>query len=150
MTTPTDLDRLARQADEALVADERRRAAVGASRFTGRRIAQGLMAAVLLVVLVVLQANFAWTQRLEAWLFPDRAAQQGLADMRTVLEAARAAVEATRAASGSLSAALPSAAHAALVRYERVANTYRLSMTDGRLLATMEADGSLDVQKVGR
>jgi len=150
MSTPTDLDRLARQADEALVAAERRREAVGQSAFTGRRIAQALLAAVMVVVLLVLQANFAWTQQLEALLVPQRASEQALADMRTVLESARAAVEAARVRSGSLPMALPSAAHAALVRYERVANTYRLSMTDGQLLATMEADGTLDVQKVGR
>jgi hypothetical protein len=150
MTTPTDLDRLAHQADEALEAADRRRAAVGSSRFTGRRIAQGLLAALLVLVVLLLQTHFAWTQRLEALLFPERAAQQGLADMRTVLEAARAAVEAARASSGSLPEALPSAAHAALVRYERIVNTYRLSMTDGHLLATMESDGTLDIQKVGR
>lgn len=150
MSTPTDLDRLARQADEALVAAERSREAVGQSAITGRRIAQALLAAVMVVVLLVLQANFAWTQRLEALLLPQRASEQALADMRTVLESARAAVEAARVRSGSLPMALPSAAHAALVRYERVANTYRLSMTDGQLLATMEADGTLDVQKVGR
>jgi len=149
MSSPTDLDRLARQADEALAKADRHRGARGTRPASSKRLGQVLAVAVLALPLLVLQAHFAWVDQLAALLFPAHRVQQDQADLQAVLEAARMSVESAKARSGALPDALPSAAHAALVSYERRGDTYRLSMAGGQLLATMDAEGTVNFQRFG-
>lgn len=149
MNSPTDLDRLARQADEAIAKADRHRSAGVTRPASSKRLHKMLAVAALVLPLLVLQAHFAWVDQFAALLFPVHRTQQEQADLQAVLEAARASVESAKARSGALPDALPSAAHAALVSYARQGGTYRLSMAGGQLLATMDADGTVNFQRFG-
>jgi hypothetical protein len=141
-----DIDQLAREADQAAVAISKGRAVPGTEASRGGLVKWVLSGFVLLLPLIVLQAHFSWFDQLCARVFPARVVAQGQADMKVVLVSARDAVEAAKSAQGALPDALPSAALAALVQYQRSGNSYRLTMSDGYSVATMEADGSLGFQ----
>lgn len=150
MDPKTDFDQLARQADEAIAVADRRRSA-SRSRAVGRRGVSHTWTIVLLALpLLWAEVHFSWMEGLSDRAFPSSVVQQGQTELKAVLETARAAVESARATGGALPNALPAAALAALVRYERVGTSYRLSMTDGHSLATMDGDGSVDFQTLDR
>ena len=146
MKPKMDIDQLARQAAEAADAVGSGRSLSGPGTHRGRRIKHALAGFVLTLPFLVLQVHFSWIDRLEASIFPARLVTQGQADMKVVLATAREAVEAARSGSGALPDTLPGAALAALVQYQRAGTSYRLSMSDGYSLATMEMDGSVGFQ----
>lgn len=146
MTNQSDIDRLAREADEAIASAGLTRAQSRSGGPGRQQVTRGLIVFLLLLPLLVLQAHFAVIESLTHLAFPARALRQGQADMKAVLGAAREAVEAVRRGSGALPDAIPSAALAALVHYDRRGDAYRLSMSDGRSIATMDGDGAVRFQ----
>ena len=145
-----DIDQLSRQADKAVLAADRSRGQPGPAAARERRIKKVIGIFALLLPLLVLQVHFAWIERLIAHVFPARALAHSQADMKAVLGAAREAVESVRLRLGALPEALPGAALAALVQYERSGDTYSLSMSDGHSVATMDGNGLVGFQRVPR
>jgi hypothetical protein len=146
MNTQSDIDRLAREADEAIASAGLKRAQPRSGGPGRHQVTRGLIALLLVLPLLVLQAHFAVIENLTHLAFPTRALRQGQTDMKAMLGSAREAVEAVRRGSGALPDALPSAALAALVQYDRRGDTYRLYMSDGRSIATMDGDGTVRFQ----
>ena len=156
MDPKADLIRLAREADEAIAVADRQRAesqlrrSPQAGALARRRAIRVGLAVLLLLPLVMLQTHFALIERLADRVFPSHALQREQTDMKTVLDSARATVESARSRLGALPDALPSAALAALVSYERRGDTYRLSMSDGHTVATMDGDGTVAFENLNQ
>ena len=68
-------------------------------------------------------------------------------DLEAVVARARDAIEAARGTSGELPAAVPNAALASVVRYEKGQNEYRLSATAMGVRVTREPDGKTRTEK---
>lgn len=149
MQTPSDIDRLARAADEAITRAGREQPAIGQLARPRRGAWRITLAVLILLPAMVSQAHWAWLDEMTRYLLPGRARTAEQSELQLVLGQARAAVEAARTPSGGLPPALPSAALAALVRYERVGPSYRLSMAGREVLASMDGDGVVDFQTLG-
>lgn len=70
-------------------------------------------------------------------------------DLESVIDQTRALVEKSRVETGKLPDRLPSSALAAVVRYEPMGNTYRLSTVIMGVRLTQEPDGKRTVKAAG-
>lgn len=68
-------------------------------------------------------------------------------DLESVVEQARAAIEASRKATGEYPDALPNAALASVVEYDHEKDTYKLSATIMGIRVTLEPGGKKQIEK---
>lgn len=74
-------------------------------------------------------------------------AEQIARDLDTIVELARAAIEASRTAQGRLPDALPNAALAGLVAYTPAGNGYQLFAASGPVAVTLDVDGKKTITR---
>lgn len=139
-----DLHSLARAADTETSSRAVRRSAHGRMHGPAGRPA-ALMALVMVVALGGMLVIGGGGRFVMDQLVPGRIEARTQADFETVLRQARAAVEAHRQSEGSLPAVLPRGSLAALVRYERLANGYQLSISGSTITVRLDSDGRGEV-----
>lgn len=132
----TDLSRLINAAENAVDNKQARQA----SRPRKRSFSPWLLPTILLVIITASLAAL-WSE-----LRPPGTADIAR-DLEAIVARARDAIEAARVASGELPAALPNAAMASVVRYEKNQNEYRLSATAMGVRVTREPDGQTRTER---
>lgn len=132
----TDLSRLINAAENAVDNKQARQA----SRPRKRSFSPWLLPTILLVIIAASLAAL-WSE-----LRPPGTADIAR-DLEAIVARARDAIEAARGASGELPAALPNAAMASVVRYEKNQNEYRLSATAMGVRVTREPDGQTRTER---
>jgi hypothetical protein len=145
MPSRPDLQSLAQEAHE-----EVRRSGEQGRRAAGKRKTGGgwrtLGAWLVLIGIVVFsELHITELESVLRNLLPSHAAQRKQLELEQLLMRAREAVEVARTAGGSLPEALPHAALAAVVHYERRDADYRLVASSGEVTVTMDADGNREV-----
>lgn len=145
MPSKVDLHSLAQEAH-----DEVRRSGEQVRRASGKRRAGGgwrtLGAwAVLIGVVVFSEMHVTELEALVRNVLPGHAAKRKQVELEQVLLRARDAVEAARGAAGALPEALPHAALAAVVRYERGDTGYRLVASSGEVTVALDDAGNREV-----
>jgi hypothetical protein len=132
----TDLSRLINAAETAVDKKEDRQTPRPRKRSPSPWMVVGIL-------LVIIAASLAalWSE-----LRPPGAADIAR-DLEAIVARARDAIEGARGASGELPAALPNAALASVVRYEKGQKEYRLSATAMGVRVTLEPDGKTRTER---
>lgn len=132
----SDLSRLINAAENAVDKKEARQA----PRQRKRASSPWLLVSILLVIIAASLAAL-WSE-----LRPPGAADIAR-DLEAIVARARDVIEAARGATGELPAALPNAALASVVRYEKGQKDYRLSATAMGVRVTLEPDGKTRTER---
>lgn len=132
----TDLSRLINAAEHAVDKKDARHAPPSRKRPASPWLLVGILFAIIAASLGAL-----WSE-----LRPPGAADIAR-DLEAIVASARDAIEAARGASGELPAAVPNAALASVVRYEKGEKDYRLSATAMGVRVTREPDGKTRTER---
>lgn len=149
MAQSKDLAALAREAGEQI---ERSSDRSSSSRPENKAASRGALAMLVLVMMALLIAgvHYRIIDELTRMLPISRSTASEREDLDKILGQAKASVEAARGTDGSLPLSLPSASLAALVRYDRLGTSYRLSASGSRFIVTLDENGNrslFDVDK---
>jgi len=145
MPSRPDLQSLAQQAHEEIrrTGESGRRASGEANIGGGWRTLGAWL--VLVAIVVFSEMHITELEAVARIVLPSHAAKRKQAELEQLLEQARDALEASRDEDNGLPEALPHAALAAVVRYERNDAHYRLVASSGDVTVAMDADGNREV-----
>ena len=102
--------------------------------------------AALAILAMAAETRFGLVDAVTEFVMPARTARHVQADLETILDQAKAAIDGALGADGGLPDALPNAALAALVRYDRVGkSSYRLTVSGGDVVVTQDSAGNRSI-----